>query len=416
MNSFKEKKIASNNKHNAGIVKILGACIFVCLVFCCGFVARGNTDLLNAMGLSTFDTETEVNPGMTTSGDTSTSLGARVAETEGILQKGSMENYNLDQATAKTLPAFLGTVNDPYLRYYDDSSYQAYLASTKNPEAGIGVLFGEEDGQCFASDVFEDSPAAAAGIEAGDKLVSIDGESRGSWSTPDVLQKLSRADGDAVYITWDRPAAQSGEQDYVFSTTLTFSAASEQNVTIDKQGTVGIIALKQLTSDSAQLVADAIRTLTDEGVHCFVLDLRDVPGGYLSQAVDISSLFIQSGVAVQIETNEGVTTRSADGESITSLPLAVLVNDRTAGCAEVLAAALQETGNAEVVGTQTQGKGSVRVMQPLSFGGAIRYTAAYYLTPNGREINGNGVSPDVEASNVSTQQEVAIDVARSMIH
>ena len=96
-------------------------------------------------------------------------------------------------------------------------------------------------------------------------------------------------------------------------------------------------------------------------------------------------------------------------------PLVVITNGRTAGCAEVLVAALQESGRAEIVGEKTQGKGSVQAMQPLSFGGAIRYTAAFYLTPSGRQIDGNGISPNVETSNVSMQESVAFDSARSQI-
>lgn len=414
MDTFKQTaKVASKNKHNASIVKFLGACIFVCVVFCAGFAVRGNTDLLNAMGLSSFDADSDVNPGMTVSGDTYNSLSARFAEVDGILSEGGMESYDLSQATAKALPAFLGTVDDPYLRYYDDQSYQSYLATTKNPNAGIGVLFGESDGQCFVSDVFEDSAAASAGIQPGDRIVSIDGVAKTTWSAPDVLNALSRGEGESVFIIWNRPATESSEES-TFGTTLTFSSSSEENVTYEMQEGIGIIRLKQITSDSASQVANAINAVTAEGAHSLVLDLRDVPGGYLTQAVDISSLFIQSGVVVQIETAEGTTSRSADGKSITTAPLVVLVNGRTSGCAEVLAAALQETDRASVVGTVTLGKGSVQIMQPLSFGGALRYTAAYYLTPNGRLIEGTGVSPDIESSSASTQESVALDMARSL--
>ena len=414
MDTFKQTaKVASKNKHNASIVKFLGACIFVCVVFCAGFAVRGNTDLLNAMGLTSFDADSDVNPGMTVSGDTYNSLSARFAEVDGILSEGGMESYDLPQATAKALPAFLGTVDDPYLRYYDDQSYQSYLATTKNPNAGIGVLFGESDGQCFVSDVFEDSAAASAGIQPGDRIVSIDGVAKTTWSAPDVLNALSRGEGESVFITWNRPATESSEESS-FGTTLTFSSSSEENVTYETQESIGIIRLKQITSDSASQVANAINAVTAEGAHSLVLDLRDVPGGYLTQAVDISSLFIQSGVVVQIETAEGTTSRSADGKSITTAPLVVLVNGRTSGCAEVLAAALQETDRASVVGTVTLGKGSVQIMQPLSFGGALRYTAAYYLTPNGRLIEGTGVSPDIESSSASTQESVALDMARSL--
>lgn len=414
MDTFKQTaKVASKNKHNASIVKFLGACIFVCVVFCAGFAVRGNTDLLNAMGLSSFDADSDVNPGMTVSGDTYNSLSARFAEVDGILSEGGMESYDLSQATAKALPAFLGTVDDPYLRYYDDQSYQSYLATTKNPNAGIGVLFGESDGQCFVSDVFEDSAAASAGIQPGDRIVSIDGVAKTTWSAPDVLNALSRGEGESVFITWNRPATESSEESS-FGTTLTFSSSSEENVTYEMQESIGVIRLKQITSDSATQVANAINAVTAEGAHSLVLDLRDVPGGYLTQAVDISSLFIQSGVVVQIETAEGTTSRSADGKSITTAPLVVLVNGRTSGCAEVLAAALQETDRASIVGTVTLGKGSVQIMQPLSFGGALRYTAAYYLTPNGRLIEGTGVSPDIESSSASTQESVALDMARSL--
>lgn len=416
MNDFKKTtKVESSNKRNASIVKVLGACIFVCVVFCAGFMVRGNTDLLNAMGFSSLDVDTETNPGLTVSGDTYDSLSARVAEMEGVLKKSSMDDYDLGQVTTKVLSSYAESTGDPFLKYYDETSYRAYLASTKNPEAGIGVLFGENEGKCFASDVFEDSSAAAAGIETGDYVQSIDGVSKSSWSIPEVLDALSRSEGESVYVTWNRPSQKQGENGTTFSTTLTFSSSSQDNVTWSVRDGVCTIDVKQITSDSASMVQNALNDSTSKGAQAFVLDLRDVPGGYLTQAVDIASLFIQNGVVVQIETVSGTTSRSAAGDSVSNAPLVVITNGRTAGCAEALAAALQESGRAEIVGEKTQGKGSIQAMQPLSFGGAIRYTAAYYLTPSGRQIDGNGITPNVETSHVATQDSVAFDSARSQI-
>lgn len=416
MNDFKKTtKVESSNKRNASIVKVLGACIFICVVFCAGFMVRGNTDLLNAMGFSSLDVDTETNPGLTVSGDTYDSLSARVAEMEGVLKKSSMDDYDLGQVTTKVLSSYAESTGDPFLKYYDETSYRAYLASTKNPEAGIGVLFGENEGKCFASDVFEDSSAAAAGIETGDYVQSIDGVSKSSWSIPEVLDALSRSEGESVYVTWNRPSQKQGENGTTFSTTLTFSSSSQDNVTWSVRDGVCTIDVKQITSDSASMVQNALNDSTSKGAQAFVLDLRDVPGGYLTQAVDIASLFIQNGVVVQIETVSGTTSRSAAGDSVSNAPLVVITNGRTAGCAEVLAAALQESGRAEIVGEKTQGKGSIQAMQPLSFGGAIRYTAAYYLTPSGRQIDGNGITPNVETSHVATQDSVAFDSARSQI-
>ena len=116
---------------------------------------------------------------------------------------------------------------------------------------------------------------------------------------------------------------------------------------------------------------------------------------------------------MQIKSGENTTTKSADGVDVTNLPLVVMVNEKTAGSAEVLAAALQDSRRATIVGMQTQGKGSVQVMQPLSFGGALRYTAATYLSPSGRAIDGNGITPDIAISDASRQLSIALETAAS---
>lgn len=414
-NLKKATKVASQNKRNASIAKFLGACIFVCLIFCAGFFVRGNAELLSMMGLASLGVDTEVNPGQTVTGNTHDSLSARVAEMEGLLKEDGIGSYDLDKTTEKVLTAFAESTDDPYLRYYDEKSYQAYLASTTNPEAGIGVLFGEDGKTVYAVDVFENSSAAAAGVRAGDCIESINGVTSDAWSIPDVLRAFEETDGKTVYVSWRRPSSTSGEKDEIISTNLTYSSSTEKNVTYHITDEVALITVKQIASDSSSMVSQAVTKATEKGAQAFVLDLRNVPGGYLTQAVEIASLFIPSGKVVQIETAETTTARSADGESITAAPLVVLVNGHTAGCAEVLAAALQETGRAEVVGTQTQGKGTVQVMQPLSFGGALRYTAAYYLTPQGVQINNKGVLPNVEVSSASSQVKVATEVARSQI-
>lgn len=132
-----------------------------------------------------------------------------------------------------------------------------------------------------------------------------------------------------------------------------------------------------------------------------MLDLRDNAGGYLTQAVDIASLFVNSGVLVQIQGNDGpATTKSAAGDApYKDVPLVVVVNRYTAAAAEVLAASLQDNERADVVGETSMGKGSVQVVRELDFGGAVRYTAAYYLTPQGEPIDNVGIVPQVGVVN-----------------
>ena len=131
-------------------------------------------------------------------------------------------------------------------------------------------------------------------------------------------------------------------------------------------------------------------------------------------AVSYTHLFVNSGVIVEIQTVDGITTKNAAGVRQTEAPLAVLVDQYTAASAEVLTAALQDNQRAEVVGQTTLGKGSVQVVRELSFGGAIRYTAAYYLTPLGHDINGIGIVPNISVDandQVDTQLLVDIDAA-----
>ena len=177
--------------------------------------------------------------------------------------------------------------------------------------------------------------------------------------------------------------------------------------------------LTQLTQSSDALVRSAIVDLTAQGARSLVLDLRDNPGGYLTSAVNVASLFVQSGVIVQINTVDGTTNKTASGDVATDLPVVALVNQNTAGAAEVLTAALQDNQRATVAGQTTLGKGSVQVVRELSFGGALRYTAATYLTPLGHDIQNVGIVPTVSipAGDTSSDEQltVAIETAQSLV-
>ena len=413
------KRADREEQKKRGFARGLASILVIALVFFLGFLVRGNSALMDRLGIS--DGSVEVNPGMTVSGSTYDGLGARVAEVEGILASESLDTYELPDATNQTLIGLFTSTDDPYLHYYDDSRYSLYLEETSAADsAGIGVLFGEYEGQAYAVDVFEGGPAQAAGVHAGDFVLAIDGDRSQGWTAAEVAKALAREDGETVLVTWRRPVSTESEGGEVFNTNMTCREVSSSNIEAWLDDQVGYIRIRQLTQNSAQLVQDAVGQLSDAGMQALVLDLRDCPGGYLSQAVGIASHFMRSGVVVQIETKEGVSTKSTSGAPLTDAPMVVLANGNTAAAAEVLAAALQESGRASVVGTRTLGKGSVQVVTRLSFGGALRYTAAYYLSPLGHAINGNGIAPDysvVAGDNeaVDNQLDVAFDTARALI-
>lgn len=406
---------------NKKIARWLIFFLIIVAVFVTGFLFRSNTALMASLGIIN-DDALDAPSGTTSQMLSYDTLSARIGEVEDMLADYSFDDVDVEEATGKMLTELLDSTGDPYAQYYDSKRFEEYIKENADRKiSGVGVLFGDYNGRAYVIDVLEGSEAQAEGVSQGDFVEAIDGDSEHAWSASEVIGALSREDDSKVVITWMRPIsldASSGEE---FTTTLTVQDYDVENVIFDlRDNEVGYIKLSQFTGNSKDLVNEAFENLESRGAKCYVLDIRDNPGGYLTQALDIASLFIPSGVLVGIETTDGTTTRTASGATISNAPMVVLVNSYTSGVAEVLTAALKDNQRAEVVGQRTMGKGSVQVTRELSFGGAVRYTAAYYISPNGQAINGVGVAPSVDVSNrdgseFDLQLTVAIDTARSQV-
>lgn len=406
---------------NAKIIASMVVCICVCLSFVGGFLIRGETALLQSLGFSALVGDSEDVNGTASSVNTYNSLSARLSEAEEMLKSDSLDTYDLDSATTEMLNAFSAATEDEYLRYYDPERYREYVEENTQNYAGIGVLFSENKGHAYVVDVFPGSVAESAGVEVGDCVTAIDGDRSQDWSLTEAVSAVSRSEGESVVVTWKREAPAGSSEGEEFTTTLTCSKYSETNVSFELLENVGYILVKQFTQNSGDLTKKAIENLADQGATSFVLDIRNNPGGYLTQAVDVASLFIKSGDIVIIETKEAHdTSKTASGTTSTDAPLVLLVNENTAAAAEALAAALKDNERATVVGQNTLGKGSVQVVRPLSFGGALRYTAAYYKSPLGHDIDKVGVAPDIKvdkgvSSEEDNQKNLALETAQSFV-
>ena len=421
-----QRTAARTRKRRARSYRLIRAflvVILMCAAFAVGFMVRGQSSFLQSLGFPATVTgiaPSDIADQNVVKKDVYNSLSMRVAEVEDILAEDSLDTYNLDEVTESTLQAFGQASNDPYLRYYSPDRYNALLNTQDEGYAGIGVLFSEYNGQAYVVDVFEGAPAQLEGVQEGDFVVSINGDRSQTWSRSEVAAVLSQAKGSTVVITWRRPESLESDGGSEFTTTLECEEYNEPNVTTEYNADrrVGYVKVKQFTQNAASLVQTALADLQGQGARAFVLDLRDNPGGYLSQAVDLASLFMSSGTVVEVQTIDGQTAKAASGQPATNLPLVVITNKNTAAAAEVVAAALKESQRATLVGTNTLGKGSVQVLHELTFGGAIRYTAAYYLTPEGHAIDQVGVAPTVTLDNAPTgdaQKDYAVEVAASRI-
>ena len=406
------------HRRNKRILRLLCFVVAIAVAFVAGFALRSQDQFLVSLGFSI--------PGVQKVGTQSTdvkkspydSISARLSEVEDVLAKSDLNGYDLDEATKEVFKGFSSACDDKYFEYLDPSRYASFVKdSSDGAYNGVGVLFSDYNGRALVSDVFSGSAAEAAGVQQGDVLIGIDGDTSHDWSVTEAISGLSRNAGETVVVTWMHPSSVGAETGTSYTTALTCSSYKEQNVTYSLDGTVGYIRVRQITQDTADNVSAALADLIDQGATSFVVDLRDNPGGYLTQAVDVANLFIKTGVIVEVQTSTGTSPKSASGKTVTDLPLVVLTNGYTSGAAEVLAAALQDNQRATIVGETTIGKGSVQVVHELSFGGAIRYTAGYYKSPLGHDIDGVGVIPDIAISSseggTDPQLVLAVETAQN---
>ncbi len=411
-------RAAKTRERNRFYIRVFSAFIVVCLSFVAGFLFRGNASFLQSLGFPYSVTGIEdKNAETSATQDVYRSVTARLAEVENVLLEDGMDSYNLDGTTNAVMEAFTKATDDPYLRYYDQQRYGQLLSGAEG-YAGIGVMFSEYQGQAYAVDVFEGSAAQLSDVQPGDFVVAIDGDRSHSWSRSEVIAAINRAQGSTVVVTWRRPVSLESEGGTEFTTMLTCSTYTTRNIATSLNDGIGYIQLRQFTQNSSTMVETAIKELEAQNARAYVLDLRDNPGGYLNQAVNIASLFINSGTVVQIQTRDTTTVKSVSGTVATTKPLVVLVNQNSAASSEVLAAALKETQRGVVIGLRTLGKGSVQVVHDLSYGGAIRYTAAYYLTAQGHAIEAVGVYPDITVTNGAAgdaQLDYALEYAQTLV-
>jgi len=405
------------------LIRFFVSIILIVGAFAVGFMVRDYPSFLQSLGFPESVTglpKTSPTDANANQKDVFNSLAPRVAEVEDILANDSLDQYDLYAVTERTMKAFSDSTNDPYLRYYSAERYKELMNDQDEGYAGVGVLFSEYNGQAYVVDVFEESPAQLEGVQEGDFVVSVNGDRSQSWSRSEVAAVLSQSQGSTVVITWRRPESLEASGGEEFTTSLLCEEYRETNVTAEYDGerAVGYIKVQQLTQNAAPLAQSAIESLTGQGARALVLDLRNDPGGYLSQAVGLASLFLGSGNVVVVKTKDGESAKTATGQPVWDGPLVVITNRNTQSGAEVVAAALKENQRATLVGTTTMGKGSVQVISQLSFGGALRYTAAYYLTPQGHDINTVGVEPEITldmSEEGDSQRDFATELAASMI-
>lgn len=300
----------------------------------------------------------------------------------------------------------VSALDDPYAVYYTPEEYEAYLANINGEYTGIGVLVGQpEEVGAVILDVYDETPAAEAGLLPGDILTAVDGMPVAPMLLEELSAAIDKETGESVTLSILR-----GEEASDVSLTCAALNLSRVSHALFKERT-GYIRISMFSGNCATEFREALNDLTERGMRSLVIDLRNNPGGTLENVTEIADSLLGSGTVVslrgRLDAEGKVYESNAKGISV---PLAIIVNENSASASEILAAAVQDHGAGVVVGMTTFGKGVVQTSMQLEGNQAwLKLTTDAYYTPAGRNIDGIGVTPDIEIALPDEFTGLAID-------
>jgi carboxyl-terminal processing protease len=261
----------------------------------------------------------------------------------------------------------------------------------------------------------EGSPAYEAGLEAGDRIIKIDDKATTDMTLMDAVKHIRGEKGTKVRLTIQREGQEKPLEFTLVRNVIPLKSVRQYRLT----PSVGYVRVSNFQAKTTEDLISALDALEAGGkLEGLILDLRNNPGGLLSQAIEVSDLFLDAGIIVSTkgrDPSQNMEVTAQKDERERKYPLVVLVNGGSASAAEIVAGALQDNKRALVLGTRTFGKGSVQTILPLSDGSGLRLTTARYYTPSGRSIQVSGIAPDVEVKLTPSAEEDERDKARRVI-
>ena len=338
-----------------------------------------------------------------------------------IIKRDYYRGVERDELLDKSLGAAVKSLDDQFSNYFSPQDYADFQEVTQGQFSGVGMTVEETEQGLRVMTVYDDSPAAKGGLKPGDVVVAVNGRSIAGDSSEASTARIKGKAGTKVELT-----VRSGkrERDVQLERAQVDIPVVESSMERQGKRKVGHVHLAGFTSGAHGEVSQAVRKLLRQGADGIVMDLRDNGGGLLNEAVLVSSIFIREGKIVSTKgRSRPERVYEASGGAIPgSVPVAVLVNDRSASASEIVTGALQDRDRAKVVGTRTFGKGVFQEIEPLSNGGALDITVGEYFLPSGRNIGGGGVTkgdgiaPDVKAvDDPKTKPDEALDEAVGVV-
>ncbi len=308
---------------------------------------------------------------------------------------------------------------DPHSSYLDHDSFNYMNEQTKGKFGGLGIEITMDNGLVKVVSPIDDTPAAKAGIKAGDYITNIDDETVVGMSLNEAVSKLRGKVGTKVKLSIRRLNSKPLEF------TIKRQEIKIQSVKSEiKNDEISYIRISSFSEDIDQTISEAIDKAKKElknKLLGIVIDVRNNPGGLLDQAVEVSDLFLEKGEIVSTRSrneNDTVKFMATEGDIAKDLPIVVMINEGSASASEILAGALQDHRRAVILGEKSFGKGSVQTVIPLRDFGAMRITTARYYTPSGRSIQAKGIEPDilVKPAKIEVLESYALNISEAELN
>lgn len=326
---------------------------------------------------------------------------------------GEIDTAELISGASKGLTAAAG---DPYTVYMDRKEAEDFNKDlTGNIGGGIGAEIGNRNSRPTVTRTLADSPAQKSGLLAGDVIIGVNDESTQGWSVSDTVSKIRGEIGTTVKIAVLRDGTAK-------EFTITRAEITSPSVDTEIKDGIGIIAMRRFDDTTADLARKAAREFKDNGVKGVVLDLRGNGGGLLTAAQSVAGIWLDNKVVVTEKSGGVVKDELKSGGSpiLNGVPTVVLVNSGSASASEIVAGALKDHKAATLIGEKTFGKGSVQKLMNLQDGSVLKVTVAKWYTPNGKNINKEGIEPnekvDLTADDANNNRDPQLDAAKAYLN
>lgn len=322
-----------------------------------------------------------------------------------IVQKSYVKELSANDLIHGAIKGVIATL-DPHSQFLEPDEYKEMKIETEGEFGGLGIEISVKEGYLTIITPLEDTPAYAAGLKPGDRIIKIDGESTENITLNEAVKKLRGEPGTKVTLTILRPDKKEFMEFILERTIIKIESVKDAQVIDDG---IGYIRITQFQENTAKDLEDAIKKLLPNCQQGIILDLRNNPGGLLQSAVDTASLFIEEPKLI-VSTKGRIPDQNQEFNSknknaIKEIPVAILINKGSASGAEIVAGAIKDWHRGILIGTKTFGKGSVQSVLPLRDGSALKLTTATYFTPKGIDINEIGIKPDIEVTLTEEEEE-----------